>query len=155
MTARFEKITGTIALDRDQRAVNAHIRIDVNSATTGSASLDERLKSRAFLDAQQYPTITFAANSGQFSSGRLTALAGNLTIHGVTRPVTFAISGALCDEAKRQAARNARACEAQAELAIKRSDYGISKLIPLISDRIMIRFKVRGAPEIAPDPPPA
>ena len=154
ITARFEKIAGTIALDRDKPAVSAHIRIDVNSAKTGSASLDERLKSRAFLDAQQYPTITFAASSGQFSGGRLTALAGDLTIHGVTRPVAFAISGFLC-AAEHPSQTGAPACEARAELAIKRSDYGISKLIPLISDRIMIRFKVHGAQQVAVDTPAA
>lgn len=144
VTARFAKTAGTIAIHRQPRELRATLSIDVNSVATGSAYLDKRLKSEAFLDAQHYPTITFKSTGSEYSGARLKSVRGELTIHGVTRSASFDIGDYNCEEWHADAAPTP--CEAQAELSIKRSDYGITRLMPIVSDRVVIRIRVLAQP---------
>jgi polyisoprenoid-binding protein YceI len=144
VTARFAKTGGTIAISREPRALNATLSIDVDSVSTGSAWLDKRLKSDSFLDAQRYPTITFKSTASRYSGDRLNSVSGELTIHGVTRPASFDIGEYSC--AAPTEGSTPTPCEAKAELSIKRSDYGITGLMAIVSDRVVIRIKVSAQP---------
>jgi polyisoprenoid-binding protein YceI len=91
---RFTGISGTLYLDENNVA-NSRVEtsVDVNSIATGDAQRDGHLKSPDFFDVEQYPTLTFhstrvvADGEGEFKA------TGELTIHGVTREVTFAVEG--------------------------------------------------------------
>ena len=87
----FQKPSGTVVLDEATPAnstVNA--TIDVKSVTTGVDERDTNLKSPEFFDANAYPTITFASTGVTKSGDGSYSVAGNLTMHGVTKPVTLA-----------------------------------------------------------------
>ncbi len=89
----FQKPSGTVTLDEATPAnskVNA--TIEVSSITTGVEERDTHLKSADFFDVARYPVITFASTRFSKSSATSYAVMGNLTMHGVTRPVTLAVT---------------------------------------------------------------
>lgn len=150
MRGRFDKTSGTIALDAAKKSGSADITIDVGSVSTGVAKLDEHLKSGDFFDAAKYPTITFKSSDFRFEGDTLTAVAGDLTIHGVTRPVTLAVSSLTC---KDHPMKKVPSCGGDASATIKRSDFGIDKYVPAVSDEITLHIGIE-AQKQAPIPAP-
>jgi polyisoprenoid-binding protein YceI len=90
----FTKLTGTVNLDdQDISKSTVTASIDVNSLDTRVQHRDDDLKSDHFFDVAKYPSITFQS-SKIVSSGEGTAkMTGNLTLHGVTKEVTFDVTG--------------------------------------------------------------
>lgn len=90
---RFGVANGTLTYnDADITRSTVNFVIDVASVDTGTAQRDTHLRSPDFFDAAQYPTASFVSSSVAKSANGLT-VAGNLTLHGVTRPVTLEVSG--------------------------------------------------------------
>jgi polyisoprenoid-binding protein YceI len=89
----FAQPAGTVMLDEATPA-NSRINatINVNSITTGVEERDTHLKSPDFFDAAKYPAITFVSTGVSRSSATSYSVTGNLTMHGVTRPVTLAVT---------------------------------------------------------------
>ena len=107
---------------------------------TRVAKLDEALRGPDFLDATRYPTITFKSTKVEKSGENGLKIVGDLTLHGVTKPVTldakvnkigvFEIPGVI----------KAQAAGFDATTVIKRSDFGVSKYVPAVSDEIPVRI---------------
>lgn len=90
----FEKFTGKIEYDpKNVLKSTADITIDAASINTRIAKRDEHLKSPDFLDVAKYPTITFKSTGVKKGKGGKLEMAGDLTIHGVTKPVVLKIDG--------------------------------------------------------------
>src|SRR5579863_3960954 len=90
---RFGNIGGTIVMnDADVTKSTVNITVDVSTVDTGVPPRDNDLKSAHFFDATQFPTATFVSTSVAKSGGGPTVV-GNLTLHGVTKPVTLAVEG--------------------------------------------------------------
>ena len=89
----FQKPSGTVLLDEATPA-NSKINatVDVKSITTGVEERDTHLKGPDFFDAAKHPVITFASTGFSKSSATTYSVTGNLTMHGVTRPVTLAVT---------------------------------------------------------------
>jgi len=89
----FQQPSGTVILDEATPAnskVNA--TINVSSITTGVEERDTHLKSAEFFDVAKYPVITFVSSSVSKSSATSYSVTGSLTMHGVTKPVTLAVT---------------------------------------------------------------
>ena len=90
---RFGNIGGKILWnDADITKSSVEVTIDVASVDTGVNQRDTDLKSANFFDAAQFPTATFTSTSVAKNGNKL-AVAGNLTLHGVTKPVTLDVEG--------------------------------------------------------------
>ncbi len=90
---RFGKVTGTIQLDlSDLSKSSVQVSIDVSGVDTGVANRDNDLKGTNFFNVAQYPTATFTSTSVSKSANGLTVV-GNLTLHGVTQPITLEVEG--------------------------------------------------------------
>jgi len=89
----FTKTTGTLTFD-PENPTNSSIEaiIDVDSIHTRDVQRDGHLKSADFLDAEKFPTITFKSTKIE-PSGNGGTVTGDLTIHGVTRPITLEVEG--------------------------------------------------------------
>lgn len=88
----FGKITGTIRFDPPDIAhLSAEAEIDVRSLTTGSQPRDEHLLSSDYFDAEKYPKIIFKTTQVEALGGRRGKVTADLTIRGMTRPITFEI----------------------------------------------------------------
>ena len=91
---RFGDIGGTVALDQSNITKStANITIDVSTVDTGVAARDADLKSPHFFDAAKYPTATFVSTSFKKNESDGLIVTGNLTLHGVTRPVVLQAEG--------------------------------------------------------------
>jgi len=89
----FQRPSGTIVLDEatpTHSKVNA--TLDVSLLTTGVEERDTHLKSPDFFDATKYPVITFVSTGVTKLSDTSYSVTGNLTMHGVTKPVTLAVT---------------------------------------------------------------
>lgn len=86
----FGKVSGAIELDgHDLRQSNVEVTIDASSIDTREPQRDAHLRSADFLDVEKFPTITFKSRTvTPQADGRFT-IAGDLTIHGITREVTL------------------------------------------------------------------
>lgn len=87
----FTGIAGTINLDeKDLLKSKIDVSMDVGSVNTGNAKRDEHLKTADFFDAQKFPKLTFKSTKIEKSGDKL-AMTGDLTLHGVTKPVTLMV----------------------------------------------------------------
>jgi polyisoprenoid-binding protein YceI len=87
----FGKIAGTIMYNSaDVTKSSVSVTIDVTGIDTGNASRDNDLKSANYFDAANFPSATFTSTSVAKNATGLT-VAGNLTLHGVTKPVTLMV----------------------------------------------------------------
>ena len=136
---RFDKATGSITLDAAAKTGSADISVDVNSLNTGVPKLDEHLKSKDFFDVARFPAITFKSSTFKFQGETLASVSGDLTVHGVTRPVTLTVTNFACID---HPMKKVPACAANAEVTIKRSDFGVGGYVPAVSDETRLEIEV-------------
>ncbi len=89
-TGEFTKATGTLVLDPDNvEQSSISVTIDAASVSTGFEALDKHLKTADFLEVETYPEITFVSTAVERTGDTTANVTGDLTIHGVTKPVTL------------------------------------------------------------------
>ena len=138
-TSRFEKIRGTVVLDRNARSGSAEVSIDATSVSTGQAALDAEMQSADFFDTANYPVITFRSGNMSLNGGE-SSLSGELTIKGVTRPVTLAVTRFQCMQ---DPTFKVETCGAEATLTVKRSDFNMGKYAFLVSNDITLSLALK------------
>ena len=119
----FGKATGKITLDRAAKKGSVDVTIDATSIRTYDARLDAIVKGERFFNVEKFPTITYKSTSLTFDGDKVTSVDGELTMLGVTRPVTLKVSDFACGE---QAFNKKPMCGAEATAAIKRSEFGMT-----------------------------
>jgi len=88
--AEFEKAEGLLTLDEaNPENSNIDVTIDVGSISSGFEALDTHLKSADFLEVEKYPTATFKSTSITKTGDKTADIAGDFTLHGVTKPITL------------------------------------------------------------------
>ena len=89
---RFNSFDGTFSYDPQNAAANkAAVNIDVASIDSNHAERDKHLRSADFLDVEKFPQARFVSTSYQDKGDGKGVLSGNLSLHGVTKPVTIAV----------------------------------------------------------------
>ena len=119
---KFTKSSGTVVLDRAAQTGTVEATIDVSSIDTGNAGLDKHAKSDSFFDVEKYPTAVYKGTFSSFKDGVPTQVQGNLTLHGVTRPVTLTLETFKCfinPMLKREV------CGTEATATFNRDDFGV------------------------------
>jgi len=91
---RFDKVTGTLNLDdKNPTKSTIELTIDANTIDTHEPKRDAHLKSPDFFDTAKFPTITFKSTKIEKAGKGKYKVTGDLTMHGVTKPVTLAVDG--------------------------------------------------------------
>jgi polyisoprenoid-binding protein YceI len=140
-TARFDKIEGSVLLDQaDLTRSSVSVTLPLEGLDTRVAKLDEELKGPEFFDAARYPAITFKSSKIEKSGENHLKITGDLTVHGVTRPVTFDATVNKIGIFEIPGVIKARAAGFDATTVIKRSDFGVAKYVPAVSDEISVRI---------------
>jgi polyisoprenoid-binding protein YceI len=139
MHGRFEKTSGKLTLDRAAKTGSVDISIETASISTGFAKRDDHLKSPDFFNAAEFPTITYKSTGMKFKGDLPASVEGNLTISGVTKPVTLTIDAIKCDT---NPMNKKYECGADASAAIKRSDFGVKYGLPGIGDDLKLSFEI-------------
>jgi polyisoprenoid-binding protein YceI len=120
---KFEKSSGTIVFDKDKAAGTVDITIDAASIDFGHAKLNDHAKSPEIFDVAKFPTATYKGTLAKFKDGAPTEVEGQLTLHGVTKPVKLTINQFKCmvnPMSKKEV------CGADASATFNRSDFGVS-----------------------------
>jgi polyisoprenoid-binding protein YceI len=102
-TGRFTKFEGKIDIDREQPEKSSVVaRIDVRSIDTGIAKRDNHLRSPEFFNVEKFPEITFKSRSVKRTGQQSGDILGDLTMHGVTKPITLHVKllSSISDETK-------------------------------------------------------
>ena len=100
---------------------------------TTDPKLDEKLKSDAFFDTAKFPTATFKSTTIEMTGADTGKLAGDLTLHGVTKPVTLDVA---FNGAGTPPMTKLYIVGFDAVGKLKRSDFGITNYIPLVGDEV-------------------
>lgn len=136
---RFNKTSGKITLDTAAKKGSADIAMETASVSTGVDKLDEHLRSDDFLNAAKNPQITFKSSSFAFDGERVKSATGDLTLNGVTRPVTFTANVFQCGM---HPMIKKKQCGADLQATIKRSDFGMKYGLPLLADDVTLHIPV-------------
>ncbi|HEU0233736.1 MAG TPA: YceI family protein [Gallionella sp.] len=142
--SRFDKTSGTIILDRAARTGSVDVVIDAKSVNTGYPLFNEHIQGEDFFDTAKYPTITFKSKALKFDGDKLASVDGDLTIKGVTKPVTLTVTSFHCMP---HPMRKKDACGANATTQIKRSEFNAGKHAPYVSDEVTLTIPVEAVRE--------
>jgi polyisoprenoid-binding protein YceI len=120
---KFDKSSGKIVFDKDKGSGTVDITIDASSIDFGHAKLNEHAKSAEMFDVEKFPTATYKGTLAKFKDGAPTEVDGQLTLHGVTKPVTLTINQFKCIM---NPMLKKEVCGADASTTFNRSDFGVS-----------------------------
>lgn len=137
-SASLEKISGDFQFDpADITKSSISVTLPLDGIHTGVPKLDEHLKSADFFDAAKYPDITFKSTKVEKSGANGLKIVGDLTIHGVTKPVTL---NAKINKIGENPMMKKASAGFDATTTIKRSQFGVDKYVPNVSDEIPVRI---------------
>ena len=136
---RFNKTSGLIALDRAKKTGSINLLIDVASLDMGFDTWDEHMAAEEWFDTANHPTISFTSKSLQFQGDRVVGADGTLTIRGVSRPVQLKVENFRCGP---HPMLKKVMCGADVSTTIKRSEFGMKKAIPAVSDEVRIQSPI-------------
>jgi len=139
MHGRFGATTGKITLDTAAKSGSIDITIDATSIDTGHAKRDTHLKSDEFFNVAKFPTLSYKASKLKFNGDKLSGADGELTMLGVTKPVSLAVTAFNCGP---HPMNKKPMCGANATATIKRSDFGLSTFVPAVGDEVKITIEV-------------
>jgi polyisoprenoid-binding protein YceI len=147
-SANFGHVDGTLVYDADDVAKSrVEVTLPLSGLDTFVPKLDEHLKGADFFDAAKYPTITFRSTAVQDLGGGKLKIMGDLTVHGVTKPVTL---DATLNQAAVHPMTKAPAIGFDATTTIKRTDFGVGAYVPNVGDEIAIRITTEAAAKATP-----
>ncbi len=120
---KFTKTSGKIVLDRAAKTGSMEITIDANSLDFGHEKMNEHAKSKDMFNVAQFPTATYKASAMKFDGDKPVSVQGELTLLGVTKPVTLSINKFKCIM---HPMLKKEVCGADATADFKRTDFGLS-----------------------------
>jgi polyisoprenoid-binding protein YceI len=145
---RFNKFTGTFAVDKAAKTGSLDASVDTVSVDTNendkgsrARSRDEHLRSADFFNAAEFPKMTYKSTKVAFTGDNPSAVEGNLTLLGVTHPVALTIERFKCNPASGNAKER---CGGVAVGKLKRSDFGMKRGVPNIGDEITLVLAFEG-----------
>jgi polyisoprenoid-binding protein YceI len=134
----FSGASGTLQLDPANPAADKlDVSVPVQSVLTTSSKLDDELKGDQWFDAAKFPTATFTSKKITPSGNGTASIAGDLTLHGVTKPITL---NARFVGAGVNPLSKAETVGFQATGTIKRSDFGVKTYVPLVGDKVQLNI---------------
>ena len=137
-SASLEKISGDFQFDAaDITKSSISVTLPLDGLHTGVPKLDEHLKSADFFEAAKYPDITFKSTKVEKTGANGLKIVGDLTIHGVTKPVTL---NAKINKIGENPMMKKASAGFDATTTIKRSEFGVDKYVPNVSDEIPVRI---------------
>jgi polyisoprenoid-binding protein YceI len=141
---RFTRVTGRILYDPAVPSGNVDIDIASKSVATGWGTRDAFLRGEAMFDAEHHPEVRFRSTRMEFAGGKLMRVDGELTLRGVTRPISLAVTRMECGT---EANPGRDACDAEAETTLRRREFDMDFAWPLIGDEVGLRFLIRAIRE--------
>ena len=119
---KFTQTSGKVVVDTEKKTGQLEAVINMDSFDSGNAALNTHAKSAEILDVAKYPTAIYKGTLSKFKQGKPTEVVGQLTLHGVTKPLNLKVNSFKCfvnPMSKKET------CGADASAKFDRADYGI------------------------------
>ena len=140
----FSNTTGKVVLDAEAKTGSADIVIDMKSVNTGFADFNGHIQGEDFLDTAKFPKATFKSTKVVFEGDKPASIEGQLTIKGVTKPVTLTVTSF---QAMPHPMMKVPAMGANAFVNIKRSEFNAGKYAPYVGDEVRIDIAIEAIAE--------
>ena len=145
---RFDKMSGKFTIDRAARKGSLELAVETASVNTGDSdkgarprSRDDHLRSADFFNVAEFPRMTYKASDVKFSGDNPTEVAGELTLLGVTKPLTLKIERWTCRD---HPFSKKPMCGGNASGVLKRTDFGMKYAVPAVGDEIRLYVEFEG-----------
>lgn len=142
--SRFDKTSGKVVFDKAARTGSVDIVIDTTSVDTGFPTFNGHIQGEDFLDTAKYPTATFKSTKVVFDGDKPASVEGNLTLKGVTKPVTLTVTSF---QAMPHPMLKKDAIGANATVTVKRSEFNAGKYAPYVGDDVKIDIAIEAVKE--------
>lgn len=133
--SKFNKVTGTVVFDKAAKTGSVDVTIDMSSVDTGASVFNGHIQGEDFLDTAKFPTATFKSTKVVFEGDTPAAIEGQLTIKGVTKPVTLKVTHFVNQP---HPMMKVDAIGADATTVIKRTEFNAGKYAPYVGDDVTI-----------------
>lgn len=151
MRGRFDRATGKLTIDHAAKTGSIDITIPTATVNTGDTdrgsrprTRDEHLKNADFFNVSEFPTITYKSTKVVFKGDNPATVEGNLTLLGVTKPVTLTVERWKCGPDIRTQGKRYQ-CGGNATGAFKRSEFGMKYGLPTaIGDEVKLWMSFYG-----------
>jgi len=137
---------GSATLDTAQETAEVTVEIDPRTLDTGVKKLDALLAGEMFFDVGKFKTARFTGHAVRFADGVPKEFAGDLTIKGVTKPIHLTAERFVCQEVTILVIKR-YVCGGDLTAALKRSDFGLTKYLSMVSDDVRITISVEAIRE--------
>ncbi|HKB73873.1 MAG TPA: YceI family protein, partial [Burkholderiales bacterium] len=144
----FEKISGKLVLDTAAKSGTIELAVPTATLTTGDndkgsrpRSRDEHLRSPDFFNVAEFPTMSYKGNATKFNGDAPATVEGQLTLLGVTKPVTLTVERWKCGPDPRTQGKR-YFCGGNATGAFNRSDFGMKFIVGPVSDEVKLWISV-------------
>jgi len=145
---RFDRTSGKFMIDRAAKKASLELTVNTASVSTGDndkgsrpRSLDEHLRNADFFNVAEFPRMTFKGDSVKFNGDIPAEVTGQLTLLGVTRPLTLKVERWAC---KDNPFNKKPMCGGNASGSLKRSDFGMKYALPAVSDEVRLYVGFEG-----------
>ena len=135
----FKQTTGKVVFDAQAKTGSVDISIDTRSVNTGFDDFNGHIQGEDFLDTAKFPTATFKSTRVVFEGDAPKSIEGQLTIKGVTKPVTLSVTSF---QAMPHPMLKKPALGANATTTIKRSEFNAGKFAPYVGDEVRIDIAI-------------
>ncbi|MBI3230683.1 MAG: polyisoprenoid-binding protein [Burkholderiales bacterium] len=136
---KFTKTSGKIVLDKAAKTGSVDITVDTNSIDFGHAKMNEHAKTPDMFNVAKFPNATFKGSKLTFDGDKLTAVEGEFTLLGVTKPLTLNVSKFKCIE---HPMLKKEVCGADATAEFKRTDFGLGYGTPRFAPEVRLQIQV-------------
>lgn len=137
---RFNSFSGTFAVDPAEPGnCSFGLTIKTDSIDTNNRKRDDHLRSPDFFNVKQFPTISFKSTAVEAIKAGY-KVTGELTMHGVTKPVTLVLEGGR----KAEFPPGVQRTGFSTELTLKRSDFGMTKFSEALGDDVLVAISFEG-----------
>jgi len=138
LEAVFTNVTGDVMIDTaDWSKSSVNATIPISGLVTGVAKLDEHLRSPDFFDIAKFATATFTSTKVEKAGENSLKVTGDLTVHGVTKPVTLDVK---VNKVGQHPMSKKDAAGFSASGKLMRTDYGVGQYAPNVSDEIRLEI---------------
>ena len=136
----FKQFQGGMALSKDGAGkAQTLVSIKTDSLDTDGALIENMIKSERFFDVQNYPEILFVSTGFEWTGSTTARLMGNLTLHGVTKPVTFNVT---LTDIKDNSAGEGERILVKATTSVSRAEFGMDTLSSVVDDKVQLCMSV-------------
>ena len=135
-SGEFSSVAGTVAMDVEAGLGSIEIAVDTRSVRADSETIESFLRGPGVLNVERYAEIAYKAQHMVFAGGKPERIDGELTLLGVTKPVTLTVERYIC--AAPQTVSGHQVCKLDATATFKRSEFGMNRYLAVVSDEVKL-----------------